>query len=50
MFYMAGGGHHDMCLPRAPEGDKTALRQILHENLEKDLLMCLSMSLAGYFR
>ena len=22
---MAGWGHHDMCLPRAPKGDKTAL-------------------------
>ena len=24
-FVWLGGGHHDMCLPRAPEGDKTAL-------------------------
>ena len=24
-FVWLGGGHHDMCLLRAPEGDKTAL-------------------------
>ena len=24
-FVWLGRGHHDMCLPRAPDGDKTAL-------------------------
>ena len=42
-FVWVGGGHHDICLLRAPEGDKTALLVLyLFDDKNNSMLGCTS--------